>query len=89
MIRQELPIVNKLGLHARAAAKFVRCASAFGSSVLVERNGSRVNGKSIMGVMMLAASQGTTIVVEVEGEDETEAFAALAALVSDRFEELE
>lgn len=89
MIRQELPIVNKLGLHARAAAKFVRCASAFGSSVLVERNGSRVNGKSIMGVMMLAASQGTTIVVEVEGEDEAEAFAALAALVSDRFEELE
>jgi phosphocarrier protein len=89
LIRQELPIVNKLGLHARAAAKFVRCASAFGSSVLVERNGSRVNGKSIMGVMMLAASQGTTIVVEVEGEDEAEAFAALAALVSDRFEELE
>jgi phosphocarrier protein HPr len=89
LIKQELPIVNKLGLHARAAAKFVRCASAFGSSVLVERNGSRVNGKSIMGVMMLAASQGTTIVVEVEGEDEAEAFAALAALVSDRFEELE
>lgn len=89
MIRQELPIVNKLGLHARAAAKFVRCASAFGSTIQVERNGSRVNGKSIMGVMMLAASQGTTITVEVEGEDEADAFAALATLVADRFEEQE
>jgi phosphocarrier protein HPr len=87
--RQELPIVNKLGLHARAAAKFVRCASGFGSVVQVERNGSRVNGKSIMGVMMLAAHQGTTIVVEAEGEDEAEAVAALAALVADRFEEPE
>ena len=89
MIRQELPIVNKLGLHARAAAKFVRCASAFGSTIQVERNGSRVNGKSIMGVMMLAASQGTTIAVEVEGEDEADAFAALATLVANRFEEQE
>jgi phosphocarrier protein HPr len=89
LIRQELPIVNKLGLHARAAAKFVRCASAFGSTIQVERNGSRVNGKSIMGVMMLAASQGTTITVEVEGEDEADAFAALATLVADRFEEQE
>jgi len=89
LIRQELPIVNKLGLHARAAAKFVRCASAFGSTIQVERNGSRVNGKSIMGVMMLAASQGATITVEVEGEDEADAFAALATLVADRFEEQE
>jgi len=89
LIRQELPIVNKLGLHARAAAKFVRCASTFGSTIQVERNGSRVNGKSIMGVMMLAASQGTTITVEVEGEDEADAFAALATLVADRFEEQE
>lgn len=89
MIRQELPIINKLGLHARAAAKFVRCASAFGSTILVERNGSQVNGKSIMGVMMLAASQGTTITCEAEGEDEAEAIATLAALVADRFEEQE
>jgi phosphocarrier protein HPr len=89
LIRQELAIVNKLGLHARAAAKFVRCASGFGSTIQVERNGSRVNGKSIMGVMMLAASQGTTITVEVEGEDEADAFAALCALVADRFEEPE
>ena len=89
MIRQELPIVNRLGLHARAAAKFVRCASAFDSTVQVERNGSRVNGKSIMGVMMLAASQGTSIMIEVEGDDEAPAVAALAALVADRFEEPE
>jgi phosphocarrier protein len=89
LIRQELPIVNKLGLHARAAAKFVRCASAFDSTVSVERNGSCVNGKSIMGVMMLAASQGSYIAVEVEGEDEAAAAAALAALVADRFEEPE
>ena len=89
MIRQELRIVNRLGLHARAAAKFVRCASVFDSTVQVERNGSRVNGKSIMGVMMLAASQGTSITIEVEGEDEAPAVAALAALVADRFEEPE
>lgn len=89
MIRQELPIVNRLGLHARAAAKFVRCASAFDSTVQVERNGSQVNGKSIMGIMMLAASQGTSITIEVEGEDEAPAVAALAALVADRFEEPE
>jgi len=89
LIRQELPIVNRLGLHARAAAKFVRCASVFDSTVQVERNGSRVNGKSIMGVMMLAASQGTSITIEVEGEDEAPAVAALAALVADRFEEPE
>jgi len=89
LIRQELPIVNRLGLHARAAAKFVRCASAFDSTVQVERNGSRVNGKSIMGVMMLAASQGTSIMIEVEGEDEGQAVAALASLVADRFEEPE
>ena len=89
MIRQELPIVNRLGLHARAAAKFVRCASAFDSTVEVERNGSRVNGKSIMGVMMLAASQGTSIMVQVEGADEARAVAALASLVADRFEEPE
>jgi len=89
LIRQELRIVNRLGLHARAAAKFVRCASVFDSTVQVERNGSRVNGKSIMGVMMLAASQGTSITIEVEGEDEAPAVAALAALVADRFEEPE
>jgi len=87
MIRQELDIVNRLGLHARAAAKFVNCAGEFQSLVQVERNGQRVNGKSIMGVMMLAASRGTSIVLEVDGPDEEAAAAALAALVADRFGE--
>jgi phosphocarrier protein len=87
MIRKELDIVNRLGLHARAAAKFVNRAGEFQSLVQVERNGRRVNGKSIMGVMMLAASCGTSIVVEVDGPDEDAAMAALAALVADRFGE--
>ena len=87
MIRTELEIINRLGLHARAAAKFVTCASGFDSIVQVEREGRRVNGKSIMGVMMLAAACGTSIVVEVEGDDEEAATAALVALVRDRFGE--
>jgi phosphocarrier protein len=87
LIRKELPIVNKLGLHARAAAKFVSCASAFSSNVHVEREGRKVNGKSIMGVMMLAAAQGTTILLEVQGEDEESAFAALDRLIANRFGE--
>ena len=87
MIRTELDIVNRLGLHARAAAKFVNCASEFQSTVQVERNSRRVNGKSIMGVMMLAASCGTSIVVEADGPDEEAAVAALTALVADRFGE--
>jgi phosphocarrier protein len=87
VIRKELPIVNKLGLHARAAAKFVTTASAFSSQVQVERDGRRVNGKSIMGVMMLAAAQGTCILVEVHGEDEEAACAALERLVANRFGE--
>ena len=87
MITKELDIVNRLGLHARAAAKFVNCASGFESAVQVERAGRRVNGKSIMGVMMLAAAYGTRIRVEVDGDDEAEALAALEALVASRFEE--
>ncbi|MGB5831906.1 MAG: HPr family phosphocarrier protein [Thiohalocapsa sp.] len=87
MIRTELEIVNRLGLHARAAAKFVTCASGFNSIVQVERDGRRVNGKSIMGVMMLAAACGTSIIVEVEGDDEEATAAALGALVQDRFGE--
>ncbi|TVQ89833.1 MAG: HPr family phosphocarrier protein [Chromatiaceae bacterium] len=87
MIRTELDIINRLGLHARAAAKFVTCAEGFHSSVQVERDGRRVNGKSIMGVMMLAASCGTHIIVEIDGPDETAAAAALAKLVADRFGE--
>lgn len=87
MIRTELDIINRLGLHARAAAKFVNCASEFDSNVQVEREGRRVNGKSIMGVMMLAAACGTSILVEADGEDEEATLEALEALVRNRFGE--
>jgi phosphocarrier protein len=89
MISKELEIVNRLGLHARAAAKFVSCAGGFVCAVAVERNGRRVNGKSIMGIMTLAAACGTTIQVEVSGADEEAAIAALTQLVADRFGEAE
>ena len=89
MIHKELHIINRLGLHARAAAKFVNTAHRFSSSVQVERNGQRVNGKSIMGVMMLAASMGSQITLLVDGDDEQEAVDALAQLVADRFGEEE
>ncbi len=89
MIRKEIKIINKLGLHARAAAKFVTCASSYSSDIQVERQGRRVNGKSIMGVMMLAASQGTSIIVEIQGDDEETAADALTALIADRFGEEE
>jgi len=89
VIRKEIEIVNKLGLHARAAAKFVTCAGSFASHVELERCGQRVNGKSIMGVMMLAAAQGSSIVLVVEGADEAAACAALEKLVAGRFGEAE
>jgi phosphocarrier protein HPr len=89
MIRKELEIINKLGLHARAAAKLVQCASRFASRIEIERRGQNVNGKSIMGVMMLAASRGTRITVEAAGDDEEAAIAAIEALVLDRFGESE
>ena len=87
MIQKDLLIVNKLGLHARAAAKFVSTASRFSSDIQVERNGQRVNGKSIMGVMMLAASKGSNITLVIDGGDEAEAEAALSELVAARFGE--
>ena len=80
-------IVNKLGLHARAAAKFVTLASSFASDIKVARNGQEVNGKSIMGVMMLAASKGTDITLIITGNDETEAIEKLSILVQERFGE--
>jgi phosphocarrier protein len=89
MVRRELDIINRLGLHARAAAKFVTCASGFESSIQVERQGRRVNGKSIMGVMMLAAACGTRVTLEIEGPDEERAADALEALIADRFGEPE
>lgn len=87
MIEQSITIVNKLGLHARAAAKFVTTASQFESDIQVARNGRIVNGKSIMGLMMLAAAKGTDIVVHINGEDEQPAFDAIHNLVNDYFGE--
>ncbi|MFA5530596.1 MAG: HPr family phosphocarrier protein [Thiohalomonadaceae bacterium] len=87
MLSKEVTIVNKLGLHARAAAKFVSLASRFKSEVHVARDGRRVNGKSIMGVMMLAAARGTTVVLDVEGEDEQQALNELEELIEQRFGE--
>jgi phosphocarrier protein len=80
-------IVNKLGLHARAATKLVNCASGFASEVSLVKGARTVNAKSIMGVLTLAASMGTELVILAEGPDEAEAAAALAALVGDRFGE--
>jgi phosphocarrier protein HPr len=87
--RAELTIANKLGLHARAAAKLTQVATRFQSEVWLTRNGRRVNAKSIMGVMMLAAGKGASITVEAEGLDADEAVAALRELVAGRFGEEE
>jgi len=87
MITRQITIINKLGLHARAAAKLVNCASGFMSSVFIERNSQRVNGKSIMGVMMLAASQGSDLKIEVSGKDEHAAIEAIESLIHNRFGE--
>jgi phosphocarrier protein HPr len=87
MIKGVLKINNRLGLHARASAKLTKLASSFSSEVHLSRNGRRVNAKSIMGVMMLAAGLGTEIELEVEGADEAQAAEAIAALVNDRFGE--
>jgi len=87
MVQQEIEIVNKLGLHARASAKFTQLASKFKSEVWVSRNNRRVNGKSIMGVMMLAAGKGSKILLETNGEDEQDCFAAMLALINDKFGE--
>ncbi|MGD8673199.1 MAG: HPr family phosphocarrier protein [Thiogranum sp.] len=80
-------IVNKLGLHARAAAKFVTLASSFASDIRLARNGQEVNGKSIMGVMMLAASRGSDITLIASGDDESQAIDKLSELVEQRFGE--
>jgi len=85
--RVELTIRNKKGLHARASAKFVKCAENFNATIRVTRDGNAVGGTSIMGLMMLAAGQGTTIVIEAEGPEAGQAMAALTALVQDGFGE--
>jgi len=87
MQQKEIEIINKLGLHARASAKLTQTASAFKSEVFLARNGRRVNAKSIMGVMMLAAARGSTVKIEIEGEDEEGAMTALTALINDKFGE--
>ena len=89
MPSRQVEIVNRLGLHARAAAKLVSCASGFASRIEVERNGQRVNAKSIMGVMMLAASQGSWILIDATGEDADDALSALEELIGGRFGEPE
>ena len=89
MLQQEVEIINKLGLHARASAKLTQVAGQFKANVWVTRNGRRVNAKSIMGVMMLAAAQGSTLVVETEGSDESQAMEAVIRLIAGRFEEKE
>ncbi|MDH3630745.1 MAG: HPr family phosphocarrier protein [Gammaproteobacteria bacterium] len=89
MIIENITIVNKLGLHARAASKLVNCASQFESDVFITRKGNRVNAKSIMGVMMLAASKGAELELEVEGNDEQQCRDVIVELINDRFGETE
>lgn len=87
MLQKEITIINKLGLHARAAAKFVTLASQFDCDIQVIRNNNEINGKSIMGIMMLAASKGSNVILKVEGNDEKKALLELEALIKDRFGE--
>lgn len=87
MIRKEITIINKLGLHARAAARLVKLASQFNSNIDIERSGKRVNGKSIMGVLLLAAAKNSHIIVHIEGDDEDDAYDAIEKLINERFYE--
>ena len=87
MIERELVITNRLGLHARATAKLVQTVAPFRSSITVAAKGREVNAKSIMGVMLLAAGQGTSVTVRAEGEDEAAAVDAVAALFDRKFDE--
>ena len=87
MPQAEVEIVNKLGLHARAAAKLTQVAGGFAAEVFLTRNGRRVNAKSIMGVMMLAAGQRSTVLIEAEGPDAEQALAALIKLIAEKFGE--
>ncbi|MEO6975194.1 MAG: HPr family phosphocarrier protein [Gallionella sp.] len=87
MLQQDVLIINKLGLHARASAKLTQLASGFKCDVMLSRNNRRVNAKSIMGVMMLAAAKGSTINIETNGEGEAEAMQELLNLINDYFGE--
>jgi phosphocarrier protein HPr len=89
MLQREVEIINKLGLHARASARLTQVAGRYKASVWLGRNGRRVNAKSIMGVMMLAAAKGSTVVVETEGTDEEQAMDAIIRLIAGKFDEAE
>jgi len=88
-VKTEVEIINKLGLHARAAARFVQLASEYDCEITLSLNGKNVSGKSIMGVMMLAAGRGTCIEIEADGSDEARAVSELTALINNRFGEAE
>jgi len=87
VVKREIKVVNKLGLHARASAKLTQVATSFKSAVWITRGGRRVNAKSIMGVMMLAAGLGSTVELETDGPDEQEALETIEKLFMDRFGE--
>jgi phosphocarrier protein len=89
MQQRQIEIVNKLGLHARASAKLTQLAGKYKSEVWIERDGRKVNAKSIMGVMMLAAARGSKVVLETNGPDEAEAMEALVHLIEAKFDEVE
>jgi phosphocarrier protein len=89
MLEKEIEIINKLGLHARAAAKLVKLASSFDCEIEIQKDTQKVNAKSIMGVMMLAASRGNVITIYTEGTEETKAMDAVEALINDKFGEPE
>jgi phosphocarrier protein HPr len=87
MLQREVEIINKLGLHARASAKLTQLAARYQSDVQMSRNGRKVNAKSIMGVMMLAAGKGSKVVIETDGPDENDAMDAIVSLIGDYFGE--
>ncbi|MGD8534320.1 MAG: HPr family phosphocarrier protein [Candidatus Aminicenantes bacterium] len=89
MLKKKITIKNKLGMHARAAVKFVNMANRFSSSVRIEKNGNEIDGKSILGILTLAAVQGTEIVIKVSGQDEDRALRALVELINSKFLEKE
>jgi phosphocarrier protein HPr len=89
MLKKKITIKNKLGMHARAAVKFVNTANRFSSTVRIEKNGNEIDGKSILGILTLAAVQGTEIIIKVSGKDEDRALRALVELIDSKFLEKE
>ena len=89
MVKKKIVIINKLGLHARAAVKFMNLANRFVSSVRIEKDGNEIDGKSILGILTLAAVQGSVITLKISGPDEDQALRALETLIKNRFQEEE